>query len=160
MKEGDIIQIAHVVRDIDRAMKAYWDHFGVGPWDVYTFGPPAMRESMVRGKPSSHAYLLALAWRGGAQFELMQPLSGRSIYDEFLETKGEGLHHVKLYFPDCAAALTRFRQRGITVIQSGKYGTDEFYYLDTERLLGYVIEVGNNGQIGDPERRYPDSGSR
>jgi 4-hydroxyphenylpyruvate dioxygenase-like putative hemolysin len=98
---------------------------------------------------------IALTWRGGAQFELMQPLTGRSIYDDFLEKKGEGLHHVKLHYRDCAAALAQFAGSGIAVIQSGKYETDEFYYLDTEELLGYVVEVGNNGQIGVPERRFP-----
>jgi methylmalonyl-CoA/ethylmalonyl-CoA epimerase len=156
VKEGDIIQIAHVVRDIDAAMKHYWETFGIGPWDVYTFAPPAVRDSMVRGKPSNHAYLLAVTWKNEVQLELMQPLSGRSIYDECLESKGEGLHHLKLYFPDCAAALAKFRNRGIDVIQSGKIDADEFYYLDTEKALGYVIEVGNNGKIRKPERRYPE----
>jgi len=155
MKEGDIIQVAHVVRDIDKAMKYYWETFRVGPWDVYTFAPPAVRDSMVRGTPSTHTYLLAVSWRGEVQLELMQPLTGRSIYDECLETRGEGLHHMKLYYPDCRAALERFRARGISVIQSGKIDADEFYYLDTETALGYVIEVGNNGKIREPERRYP-----
>ena len=89
------------------------------------------------------------------QIELMQPLSGRSIYDEHLETRGEGLHHLKLFYPDCSAALERFRAQGISVIQSGKIDADEFYYLDTEESLGYVVEIGNNGKIREPERRYP-----
>jgi methylmalonyl-CoA/ethylmalonyl-CoA epimerase len=155
MKEGDIIQIAHVVRDMDAAMRYYWDTFRIGPWDVYTFAPPAVRDSMVRGKPSSHAYLLAVTWKNEMQLELMQPLTGRSIYDECLETRGEGLHHMKLYYPDCRAALERFAEQGIRVIQSGRIDADEFYYLDTEKALGYVIEVGNNGKIREPERRYP-----
>jgi methylmalonyl-CoA/ethylmalonyl-CoA epimerase len=155
MKKGDIIQVAHVVRDLDKTMKYYWDNFGIGPWDVYTFGPPAVRESTVRGKPSAHTYLLAITWLAEVQLELMQPLTGRSIYDEQLEKKGEGLHHMKLYYPDCRAALEKFRAQGITVIQSGKIDNDEFYYLDTEKTLGYVIEVGNNGDIRPPERRYP-----
>ena len=155
MKEGDIIQVAHVVRDIDMAMKHYWETFGIGPWDIYTFAPPAVRDSMVRGKPSTHTYLLAVTWPGTVQLELMQPLTGRSIYDECLETRGEGLHHMKLYYPDCQAALERFRAMGIAVIQSGKIDADEFYYLDTEAALGYVIEIGNNGKIREPERRYP-----
>ena len=136
-------------------MKYYWEVLGLGPWDVYTFAPPAVRDSMVRGRPSDHAYLLAVTWRGGMQLELMQPLTGRSIYDEHLERKGEGLHHLKLYFPDCRAALARFKGQGIEVIQSGRIDADEFYYLDTERTLGYVVEVGNNGTIRRPERRYP-----
>lgn len=155
MNTGDIIQVAHVVRDIDRAMKHYWEVFGIGPWEVYTFAPPAVRDSMVRGKPSNHTYLLAVTWRGDLQLELMQPLTGRSLYDEHLETKGEGIHHVKLYYPNCAEALARFAAEGIAVIQSGKIDDDEFYYLDTERLFGYVIEIGNNGKIRPPERRYP-----
>ena len=155
MKDGDIIQVAHVVRDIEKSMKYYWDSFRIGPWDVYTFAPPAVRDSMVRGKPSSHTYLLAVTWRGEVQLELMQPLTGRSIYDECLERKGEGLHHIKLYSSDCRAALERFRAQGIAVIQSGKIDADEFFYLDTEAALGYVIELGNNGKIRAPERRYP-----
>ena len=46
MKDGDIIQVAHVVRDIDQAMKRYWETFHIGPWDVYTFAPPEVRDSM------------------------------------------------------------------------------------------------------------------
>ncbi len=155
MKEGDVIQIAHVVRDIDAAMKYYWETFQIGPWEVYTFAPPAVRDSMVRGKPSDHTYLLAVTWKNEIQLELMQPLTGRSIYDEQLEHKGEGLHHLKLYYPDCRAALEQFRARGIDVIQSGKIDDDEFYYLDTESELGFIVEVGNNGKIRAPERRYP-----
>ncbi len=155
MKEGAIVQIAHVVRNMDRAMNDYWNGFGLGPWDIYTFAPPAVRDSMVRDKPSSHKYLLALTWRGDMQLELIQPLQGRSIYDEYLEKRGEGLHHVKFFYSDCGAALSRFREKGISVIQSGKFDEDEFYYLDTEKSLGFIVEIGNNGKIRGPERRFP-----
>jgi methylmalonyl-CoA/ethylmalonyl-CoA epimerase len=155
MKKGDIIQVGHVVRDLDKTMKYYWDAFRIGPWDVYTFDPTAVRESMVRGKPSAHTYLVAATWLTEMQLELMQPLTGRSIYDEHLEKKGEGLHHLKVYYPDCREAIEKFHAQGISVIQSGKIDNDEFYYLDTEKTLGYVIEVGNNGKIRPPERRYP-----
>jgi len=155
MKEGDIIQIAHVVRDIDAAMKYYWETFRIGPWDVYTLAPPALRDSMVRGKPSNHTYLAAVTWKNEVQLELMQPLAGRSIYDECLERRGEGLHHLKLYHPDCRSVLEYYSKLGIEVIQSGRIDEDEFYYLDTEKMLGYVIEVGNNGKNRESARRYP-----
>ncbi len=155
MREGDIIQIAHVVRNLDETMKRYWETFHIGPWGIYTFAPPAVRDSMVRGKPSDHTYLLAITWIDGVQLELMQPLTGRSIYDEHLESKGEGVHHIKLFSRNCGEALKRFTAQGIPVIQSGKIDKDEFYYLDTEKLFGYIIEIGNNGKIRAPERRYP-----
>ncbi len=155
MKDGDVIQVAHVVRDIDEAMKKYWETFHIGPWDVYTFAPPEVRDSMVRGKSSGHTYLVAVTWTDGVQLELMQPQTGRSIYDEHLETRGESMHHIKVYYQDCEAALSRFAAQGIGVIQSGKFDEDEFYYLDTEKLFGYIIEIGNNGRIRTPQRRYP-----
>lgn len=155
MKEGDIIQLAHVVYNIDKTMKYYWENYGWGPWDVYVLASPLLRDSMFRGQSSDHTYLAAVTWRGNCQFELIQPVTGRSIYDEYLERKGEGLHHLKLYYPDCQKALKQFKEKGIEVIQSGKIDKDEFYYLDTEDSLGYVIEIGNNGEIREPERRYP-----
>jgi 4-hydroxyphenylpyruvate dioxygenase-like putative hemolysin len=156
MKDGDVIQVAHVVKDIDAAMKHFWEIFKIGRWDVYTFAPPVLRESMVRGEPSDHTYKLAVAWIGDVQLELMQPLTGHSLYDEFLEKKGEGLHHVKLYYSDCQKALREFEEKGIKVIQSGKFDEDEFYYLDTVDAVGVIYEIGNNGKIREPERRFPE----
>ena len=155
MKDGDIIQIAHVVRDLDKALKYYYEVFRLGPWNIYTFGKKTVRDSMVRGKPSDHVYKVAVCWSGSLQYEIMQPVSGRSIYDEHLEKKGEGLHHIKFYYKDCAAALKTYKANGVEVIQSGKIDEDEFYYLDTEKVLGYTAEIGNNGAIREPERRYP-----
>ena len=42
------------------------------------------------------------------QLELLQPVSGYCIYDEHLERKGEGLHHIKLYHADYAAAVADY----------------------------------------------------
>jgi hypothetical protein len=153
--ERTIIQVAHVVRDLEKAINAYSKVFDVGPWDVYTFGPPALRESMYLGKPSDHTYRLAISWVGAVQLELMQPLTGYSCYDDFLERKGEGLHHIKEKVDDCQQAIAEYAKKGIEVIQSGRFGEDKFYYLDTEPTLGIVIELGNNGKIPPPEMRLP-----
>lgn len=156
MQEGDVMQVAYVVRDLDRAMRLHWDVCGIGPWDIYEFEAPKVRDYMVRGKPATHAALIAVTWRNALQLELIQPLRGRCIYDEHLDSKGEGLHHIKIYYPDCARAVADYEQRGYPVIQSGKFDDDEHYYLDTEKDFGYVIELGNAGRIRPAERRYPD----
>ncbi len=156
MKDGDIVQLAHVVRDLDKTLEKYWNDFQMGPWDIYTFTPQIVKNSLYRGKPSDHTYLVALASFGGVQMEIMQPLTGRSIYNEFLEAKGEGLHHIKLYYQDCAKAIKDYEAKGYSVIQSGNIGEDEFYYLDSEdKVSGVIIELGNSGSIPPPERRFP-----
>jgi len=46
--------------------------------------------------------------------------------------------------------------KGYEVIQSGKIGEDEFYYLDTEKDFGGVWELGNVGTMPPkPARVYP-----
>ena len=155
MKEGGVIQIAWVVRDIETAMRLHWETCGIGPWDVYEFDASKVDDFVYRGKPATHKALLALAWRGDMQLELLQPVSGYCIYDEHLERKGEGLHHIKLYHADCAKAVADYARKGYAVTQSGRFDQDEHYYLDTERDFGYVIELGNAGRIPRPDRRYP-----
>ena len=155
MKNGDTIQIAHVVRDIEAAMQAYYDGMAIGPWSVYELKPPLLSESSVYGKPSDHTYLLALATHRNMQYELIQPLTGRSIYDDFLDRHGEGLHHVKFYFDDCTSAIADFAKKGFSVIQSGRIDEDEFYYLDTDKAMGLIVELGNAGKIRPPERIFP-----
>lgn len=156
MKDGDIIQIAHLVQDLDDAMAQYYQVCNIGPWDVYTYGPHNIRNSFYRGKPAEHIYKIAVCWVNGIQMELMQPVSGYSIYDEYIEKHGYGLHHLKLYFKDCTQAIAHYEARGYRVVQSGNIGDDVFYYLDTEeRFQGAVIELGNAGAIPQPESRYP-----
>lgn len=155
MNEGSIIQIAYVVRDLETAMRRHWEVCGIGPWDVYEFDASKVDDFVYRGKPATHKALLALAWRDGMQLELLQPVSGYCIYDEHLERKGEGLHHIKLYHADCAKAVADYARKGYAVTQSGRFDQDEHYYLDTEADFGYVIELGNAGRIPGPDRRYP-----
>jgi methylmalonyl-CoA/ethylmalonyl-CoA epimerase len=155
MKEGHVMQVAYVVRDLDAAMKRHWEVFGIGPWDIYLFEAPKVEHYVYRGKPATHKALIAITWHEGVQLELIQPVSGWSIYDEHLEKRGDGLHHVKLYYADCAKAAADFERRGYAVTQSGKFDEDWHYYLDTEKDFGYVIELGNAGKIRPAERRYP-----
>jgi len=158
MKDGDICQIAQVVTDIDQAMKHLWEDFGIGPWDIYEYGPETVRNSMYRGKPNKQRYKLAVCWLGPVQYELMQPIDEYSIYNEFLEqTNGQsGLQHFKLYYKNCKEKIKELEAKGYEVIQSGEIGEDEFYYLSTQDNIGAVIEIGNAGSIPPPLRRYPE----
>ncbi len=156
MENRKIMQIAHIVKDLEKTIKQYNECLGAGSWDIYKFEPPLLRDSMYRGKPSDHTFLVAITWMGEMQIEVMQPLTGYSIYDEFLEKKGEGLHHVKEFSSDCEKTLMEYSKKGIEVIQSGKIDEDEFYYLDTESRLGIIWEIGNAGKVRPPSRRYPE----
>jgi methylmalonyl-CoA/ethylmalonyl-CoA epimerase len=103
-----------------------------------------MAESSFRGAPGSFAMRLALAG-SNPQIELIQPLSGPSLYHEWLAERGEGLHHLGMRVGDLAAAVGELERSGHRVLQSGRgYGQDGdggFAYLDTTAELGVVLEL-------------------
>jgi hypothetical protein len=149
-----IDQIALVVRDLDAAMRTHWEVLGVGPWRVYTYGAPLLREMTYRGKAQEYRMRLALAQAGPLMMELIQPLSGETIYAEHLERKGEGLHHVGVFVPSFDEAVAKAKRDGFSVLQSGRgygrLGDGGFAYLDTEASLGMILEL-----IEVPRERFP-----
>lgn len=155
LRDGDLMQIGHVVKDLDKAMDVFSRDFGIGPFQVFAFTKERHIDPMVRGKPGDHTFICACAWSGGVQYELMQPLTGRSIYNEFLEKRGEGLHHLKLYCEDMEKTVKDYKAKGYDVVQSGGIDEDRYCYLDTEeKCAGLLIELGNGGKV-TPDYMYP-----
>lgn len=138
-------QIALVVRDLDAAMRQYWEKLGVGPWKVYTYGPPLVRDMMYRGRRQDHRMRIALAQVGPLMLELIQPLSDGNIYVEHLDRKGEGLHHLGVFVSSLDEAVAEAGRQGFSVLQTGRgygrLGDGGYAYLDTESALGVIMEL-------------------
>lgn len=154
-------QVGFVVKDLDTAMAAYW-RVGVGPWRVYTYGAPLVKDITYRGKPGNWRFLIALAGLGaGFSLELIQPLSGESIYSEFLEKHGEGgIQHLGIVVDDLDRVVAEAQRAGYTVIQSGRghgvRGDGKFAYLSTDADLFTVYELMELvSERYPPERVYP-----
>jgi methylmalonyl-CoA/ethylmalonyl-CoA epimerase len=155
--EGGVCQIGTVVRDIEKAVENYYRDFNIGPWYFWDFKKPDFTDLYFRGKHvERYEFIIALALVGNLQYELIQPTFGTGTHTEFLEKKGEGLHHFKLYYKDIDKTLYDFKKKGIGILQSGRYGDDVHFYLDTEDTYGVIIEIGNNGDIGPHLKKYPE----
>lgn len=79
------------------------------------------------------------------QIELIEPLHGPNIYEEWLERHGAGFHHVGTFVPSLDRAIDAMSGLGYELIQSGRgYGADGdggFAYFDTTNDLGIITEV-------------------
>ena len=155
-----ITQIAVVVKDLRKTMEMYHKALGWGPWNVYEHKPPLLHSTELRGRPTQFTMLGAEVQAGPIVFELLQPLEGPSIYKEWLEHKGEGLHHVACMLhthSEADEARKRFERMGAQVLMGGRIGdTIQFYYLDTEPLLKVIIESGSGHAIDlKPSWTYP-----
>lgn len=83
--KGKIKQICVLVDDVQKAMKEYWEKFGIGPWDIRHFTPDTVHDLYVRGEAVTEGFdfICAVCWAGDMEFELIQPIKGPNIYWEF-----------------------------------------------------------------------------
>jgi Glyoxalase/Bleomycin resistance protein/Dioxygenase superfamily len=156
----EISQIAVVVSDLEKTMEQYTKLLGWGPWNVYRHEPPRLHDTVVRGENVEYTMLGAETHVGEMGFELLQPLDGPSIYKDWLEQHGEGLHHVAVMlhdFDESSQLKQRFAEVGASVLMGGRIGeTIEFYYLDTEPTLKLILESGSGHAIDlVPDYVYP-----
>ena len=146
-----ITQIAVVVRDMKSALKSYTETLGWGPWSVFEYAPPLLHDTRVRGEAVEYRMIGAETSVDGLGFELIQPVSGPSIYQEFLDAHGEGVQHIacmKHTFEESTQVRDHWRDNGAEVLMSGRIGdTIEFYYLDTSPMLKFVLESGSGHAI-------------
>ena len=155
-----INQAVIVVRDLEATMHRYWEKMGVGGWRVFTYGPPLLKRMTYRGKSQPYAMRIALAMVGGVQIELIQSVLGPNIYEEFLETHGEGAHHILTVVDDFVSASAELESRGYPLIQSGHGfglgGDGSFGYFDTTADLGTILEIAQYPKERvAPEMTYP-----
>jgi len=134
-------QVCVVVEDVQKAAKRYWTLFGIGPWEFYTLEPPELTDMVIHGESQPYSMKIGLAYVGEVQWELIQPLTGPSIYQEFLESHGEGVHHVAFGVDDFDRTVASMKEQGIGVLMSGCWRGTDYAYLDTEKALGSIVEL-------------------
>ena len=156
-----ISQVAMVVHDLDASMKVLWETLGWGPWNVYEHVSPKLHDTHLHGKPAEYSMLGAeCEVQPGLVVELVQPLEGPSIYKEWLEAHGEGVQHIACMMhsqQDSDEFKKEWTDRGVNILMGGRIGeTIEFYYLDTEPMLKFILESGSGHAIDlTPVRTYP-----
>ncbi|MBD0282722.1 MAG: VOC family protein [Thermoleophilaceae bacterium] len=152
-------QIGIVVYDLEAALERYSRLWGLSPWRCWTYGPETVPDLGLRGERAGYEIDIAL-WGQHPQIELIEPVRGPSIYHEWLEEHGEGLHHIGIYVPDLGAGLDQMARGGHEPVQwgrgYGKHGDGGFAYFDMRALFGIYVELIEIPTVRMPPRRvYP-----
>jgi catechol 2,3-dioxygenase-like lactoylglutathione lyase family enzyme len=145
-----IDQIGLLTDDLEAAVSRWGTGFGLAPWNIYRYDA-GMASLELRGEPGAFAIRLALS-SSTPQVELIEPLEGPSIYHEWMDEHGPGLHHVGLFVDSIADLLPEMSDAGHELLQRGSgYGLEGdggFAYFDTLDAFGVVTEL-----IEVPHRR-------
>jgi hypothetical protein len=152
-----------VVRDARAAAHNYTEFYGIPRWKVVHHTEERLKNTTVHGRkrtappalelagnnPIPGAYTFTTATgrnENGVEFELVQPTLGLSTFEEFLVTRGEGIHSVLVAVVepgDFPALRTWLASEGVPVGQS--FTVDDaadYYYFDTRKTLGgFYVQV-------------------
>ncbi|MDD5082554.1 MAG: VOC family protein [Dehalococcoidales bacterium] len=137
----EMFQIGVVVRDLERAIK-YYESLGIGPFKT-TSVSGWYRE--MRGKPAPDIEnRVAVARLGPVDFELVQPVSGHSIQQEFLDKHGEGINHLGFRVDDLDNEIAEMEKKGFKGIYSTRGAKGDpirGIYLATDTIGGILFEL-------------------
>jgi len=126
----EIDHVAIAVRDLEAAIGYYRD----------TFGADVVHRERVDSDGVEEA-LLAVA---DSYVQLLTPTTDTSPVAKYLETRGEGLHHVGYRVADCAAALQSVKDHGGRTIDDaprpGSRGTT-VAFVHPKGAFGTLIEL-------------------
>lgn len=139
----EIVHVCIVVRDVEKTAKIFADTFGIGPFRTRVVHSPPSKAT-VHGKPTEYTLKFGHAKLGPITLELVQTLEGKTIYQEFLDKHGEGLHHIGVPTPvPFDAELEKWRKLGIEPLQTNRMDDPEegWAYMDTQGLIGSILEI-------------------
>ncbi|WP_250405536.1 VOC family protein [Streptomyces cellostaticus] len=135
-----LFHVGIVVEDFDRAVADYKNRWGVEAEQITDLEFPTAE---FHGEEASSSARYGFIRTGASEIELIQPLSGRSPYTEFLELHGEGVHHLAYVVASIDQYLKSLRAAGeaarVTFDASVAEQT-RFVYLD-ELAHGPTIEL-------------------
>jgi len=139
--------IGIVVRDMDKAIE-YYKCLGIGPFKPLPEIVPnqaKLKERMIRGKPAPLTFTNISRWAemGPYFIELLQPFEGiKTIWLDFLESKGEGIQHLAYQVDDIDAEEARLVKNGFSVLYRIRFedgGGDT--YFETDEVGGVLLSI-------------------
>ena len=134
----EIVQVAFIVRNIEATVERLNALWKTGPFEIREMD---VEDAIVHGRKAHVKARLAFAKAGPIDLELIEPQEGDNIYWEFLQEKGEGVHHLKIPTEDFEGDLAYLKEKGIGVLQSADTARASYAYLDTEGAFGVIFEL-------------------
>jgi methylmalonyl-CoA/ethylmalonyl-CoA epimerase len=136
-----VTQIAIVVKDIERAGRAFAAALGTPVPAVRLTDPADQAHTLYQGQPTTARAKLAFISVGPVAIELIEPVGGPSTWQEHLDRHGESVHHIAFHVPDMDAALRHLNGLNHPTQQTGDYKGGCYAYVDTARALGVTLEL-------------------
>ena len=162
---GRLIEVAIITSDHRKTIEGL-TKLGIGPWRIYTFSPANVTNQTYRGKPADFTLKVCFADAedGSPVWEVIEPVAGPTIFQEFIDAHGDGIHHVAYDCNDLPfeERIAEFKRRGFEFAQGGSWeGKCHFAFFETEAETTTCLETiafDDDWAYPEPEAWYPPRG--
>jgi methylmalonyl-CoA/ethylmalonyl-CoA epimerase len=150
-------QIAWVVKDIERSKKFFQQMLG-----VTNFSPTGTTRlqnyaGTYYGEQADAENLVAMAYSGGTFIELIQPVSGKSIFKDYIDNNpAGGVQHIaySTSVTNLDRVISDFGNKGYAVVSSFDTPIAKIVFFDTREEIGVFTEI--MGITKDGEKAVED----
>ena len=136
-----ITQVAIIVKDIEDSAKRYAALLGV---DVPKIGLTDAAETShikYKGGDTKARAKLAFFDTGTCRIELIEPVDRPSTWGDFLDQRGEGIHHIAFNVPKLDQDIALLKTMGMNVVQTGDYTGGCYTYVEGTATPGVTLEL-------------------
>ena len=115
------------------------------------------------GKPSEAESLVTLAYTGETFIEIIQPLSGRSIFQDYLDANpAGGIHHIAYSVPiaDLDKVISEMATKGLQIVTSVNHPIAKIVFFDTSIDMGVFTEIMGITEEGEKAVQQMKGGKR
>jgi hypothetical protein len=154
-----LCQINITCTDIVAASHKLIELLEIGPYEIGRINPVTVTDLGIRvdGKLErpEFEYLLGMNCCGNLEIELIAPLKGPNCFADYAARRPEGgFNHLKEVVPagQWEQTLQHYADLGLAQCIKGKIGPCGWCFMDTERELGFLVELGD----GAPMTKLPD----
>ena len=142
-----VVQIGIVVRDVEKYAKRYAEFFGVDVPKIIISETEDKAKTRYYGRPTKARVKQAFFHFDNISLELLEPVGGPSTWKDFLDSNGEGVHHIAFEINGMDDRIDEMRDRGIPLIQQGRwtdYSGGRYAYFDSNTNLAVILELLEN----------------
>lgn len=136
--------VGYVTRDFQRTMENLRRYWGI---ESVTKLVPDYFNRRYHGEPEDFKMQFAFARVGNIVYEVIEILQGKTIYEDFLNDHGEGIHHLGYEISDLAKWTGAYKKAGIEAIMSAERVGLKWAYFNTPEIIVELLDRTPEGKV-------------
>lgn len=137
-------QIAWVVKDVEKSKAFFQQMLGVTNFSPTAISRLEEYDGTYYGEPSNAENLVTMTYSGGTFIEVIQPISGKSIFKDYIDDNPTGgIHHIAYSAPvaNLDKVISDFEVKGFRVVSSFDTSIAKIVFFDTRNEIGVFTEI-------------------